>query len=87
MTLGIAHRNGKIGVLDAIREVQPPFSPESVVHEFATLLKRYRISWVDGDRYAGEWVRELQTGQVQNYLLSGLVMLAVVLAAFVFFSN
>jgi hypothetical protein len=38
--------------------VKPPFSPEDVVDEFATLLKRYRIVKVTGDRYAGEWPRE-----------------------------
>jgi hypothetical protein len=45
-------------VLDAVREVRPPFSPESVVKEFAILLRSYRISTVTGDRYAGEWPRE-----------------------------
>jgi hypothetical protein len=59
MTLAIAHRERDgITVLDALREVRPPFSPESVVNEFAALLKTYRISKVAGDRYAGEWPRE-----------------------------
>lgn len=58
MTLAIAHREGGHSVLDAIREVRPPFSPESVVNDFATLLKAYRITTVTGDRYAGEWPRE-----------------------------
>ncbi|MCF3947759.1 hypothetical protein L2A60_13830 [Acidiphilium iwatense] len=59
MTLGIAHldRDG-IAILDAIREVRPPFSPESVVTDFSTLLKGYGITTVYGDRYAGEWPRE-----------------------------
>ncbi len=59
MTLGIAHReNTGVVVLDALREVRPPFSPESVVTEFALLMKSYRIHTVFGDRYAGEWPRE-----------------------------
>ena len=61
MTLAIAHVEGErydIGVLDAVREIRPPFSPESAVKEFADLLTRYDISTVEGDRYAGEWVRE-----------------------------
>jgi len=33
---------------------------------------------------AGSWVRELQSGQVQNYLLSGLVMALAILAFFLF---
>jgi hypothetical protein len=45
-------------VLDCVREVRPPFSPESVVSEFATLLSSYRVGAVRGDRYAGEWPRE-----------------------------
>lgn len=56
MTLGIAHREGDTAVLDATREIRPPFSPEAVVDEFAELMKRYRISKVHGDRYGGEWV-------------------------------
>jgi len=59
MTLAIGHvdRDG-VAVLDAVREIRPPFSPEAVVTEFASLLKSYRISTVRGDRYAGEWPRE-----------------------------
>ena len=58
MTLGIAHKEGYTVLLDAIREIKPPFSPEAAVAEFATLLRTYRISTVRGDKYAGEWVRE-----------------------------
>jgi hypothetical protein len=58
MTLAIAHAEGEITVLDAIREIRPPFSPKDVVAEFATLLKSYGITRVSGDRYAGEWPRE-----------------------------
>lgn len=58
-TLGIAHKNEDgIAVLDVLRERRPPFSPEGVVSEFAELLKQYRITKVQGDRYAGEWPRE-----------------------------
>jgi hypothetical protein len=61
MTLAIAHEHPQErgrAVVDAIREVRPPFSPESVVAEFAALLKLYAIREVHGDRYAGEWPRE-----------------------------
>jgi hypothetical protein len=58
MTLGVAHKQKEIVVLDCVREVRPPFSPESVTRDFAITLKSYRISKVIGDRYAGEWVRE-----------------------------
>jgi hypothetical protein len=58
MTLAIAHVEEVRGVLDAVREVRPPFSPASVVAEFAALLKAYGVTSVSGDRYGGEWPRE-----------------------------
>jgi len=58
MTLAIGHQEDDVAVLDAIRERRPPFSPEDVVLEFAELLKTYRITEVQGDRYSGEWTRE-----------------------------
>jgi len=58
MTIAIAHRESARGVLDAVREARPPFSPAAVVQEFAELAKLYRVSQVTGDRYAGEWPRE-----------------------------
>jgi hypothetical protein len=57
-TLAIAHREKEAVVIDCIREVTPPFSPEGVVYDFAETLKRYGINRVVGDRYAGEWPRE-----------------------------
>ena len=57
-TLSVGHKRDSVAVIDAIREVRPPFSPESVVIEFVDLLKRYRVSTITGDRYAGEWPRE-----------------------------
>jgi hypothetical protein len=58
MTLAISHTHKDRIILDAVREVRPPFSPESVVLDFSTLLKSYGLREVYGDRYAGEWVRE-----------------------------
>jgi hypothetical protein len=59
MTLAIAHSTkDKLIIIDATRTVKPPFSPESVVDEFCTLLKSYRVRKVTGDAYAGEWPRE-----------------------------
>jgi hypothetical protein len=57
MTLAIGHFEG-VGhdrcVLDLLREVQPPFSPETVVAELAATLQDYRIVTVTGDRYGGQ---------------------------------
>jgi hypothetical protein len=58
MTMAIGHKEDDVAVLDALRERRPPFSPEDVVAEYAVLLKSYRITKVQGDRYAGEWPRD-----------------------------
>jgi len=38
-TLAIGHRQDDVAVVDCVREVRPPSSPESVITEFAALLK------------------------------------------------
>jgi hypothetical protein len=58
-TMAVSRRDGERIVIDATREVRPPFSPEAVIDDFASLLKTYRVSKVTGDRYAGEFPREL----------------------------
>ncbi len=58
MTLAIAHCEGSRAVLDVVRERKAPFSPDDAVTEFARDLKRYGVSSVWGDKYAGEWPRE-----------------------------
>jgi len=75
MTLAIAHVDSKDRqrrILDAVREVKPPFSPEAVVAEFAELLKLYGIRTVTGDAYAGEYPRELFRKQGITYKVSEL---------------
>jgi len=56
--LALAHKEGDTQVLDLVREVRPPFSPEGVVEEFSSILTKYRSSRVFGDRYAGDWPAE-----------------------------
>jgi hypothetical protein len=60
MTVAVGHVDEKSGlrVLDAIREVRPPFDPSVAVEEFAALLKTYRVHSVRGDRYSAQWVVE-----------------------------
>ena len=60
MTLCIGHIDHvkQTVVIDAIREARPPFSPETVTGEFATLLKSYAVFKVLGDRYAGGYPAE-----------------------------
>jgi len=55
MTLAIGHKDGERVILDAVREVRPPFSPEACVDEFSELLKRYRVTTIGSDRYAADW--------------------------------
>jgi hypothetical protein len=59
MTLAVASPAGEGGaVLCCVREVKPPFSPESVVAEFAAVLRSYGIKTIVADRYAGDWPRD-----------------------------
>src|SRR5262249_29204587 len=72
MTLAIAHRDKEgRAILDALREVRPPFSPEGVVAEFCALLKLYRVNRVVGDHYGGEWPRERFRAYHVDYELAG----------------
>ena len=57
MTMAIA-RLDKVALLCGHWEKRPPFSPDAVVEEFASILKSYKIDSVTGDRYGGEWPRE-----------------------------
>ena len=66
-TLAIAHAEAEVAVLDVLREIQPPFSPENVVSEFAATLKKYRCFEVTGDKYAGNFPRELFQKQGISY--------------------
>ena len=69
MTLGIAHAEGDVAILDAVRETRPPFSPDSVVGDFVDLLNRYGIHEVTGDCWGGEFVRE-RFNSVATYRVS-----------------
>jgi hypothetical protein len=55
-TLSIAHPEGEHFVIDLVRGRKG--SPADTVAEFATILKRYNIKRVTGDRYAGRWPRD-----------------------------
>lgn len=70
MTMAIGHKDGDIIIIDAIRAVKPPFSPEAVVTEFCDLLKQYRIRSVTGDRWGGDFVREQFTKRGISYTCS-----------------
>jgi hypothetical protein len=71
-TIAIAHAEGNKAILDAVRERRPPFSPAAVVAEYAELFKSYGITSIRGDRYSGEFVRELFRKQGVQYKASDL---------------
>jgi hypothetical protein len=58
MTLSISHREGDMAVLDVSRERKPPFSPDEVVKEFSEIMKSYRVSRAESDKWGGDWVGE-----------------------------
>jgi hypothetical protein len=70
MTLAISHIEDELRVLDCIREVRPPFSPEQTTKDFADTLKEYHLTSVVGDRYGGEWPRERFQVHGINYELA-----------------
>lgn len=72
MTLAVAHVDRERVILDMVREKRPPFSPESVVSDFADTLKPYGVAVIVGDRYGGEWPREQFRKHGVEYVVSGL---------------
>jgi hypothetical protein len=59
-SLAVCHRERPSDrvILDLLRERLPPFGPERVIKEFATVLTSCGIRQVHGDRYGGEFPRE-----------------------------
>jgi hypothetical protein len=55
-TLAIGSTSDDRFICDVIRGRQPPFDPQAVVAEYATLLKQYGVSTVVGDNYSAAWV-------------------------------
>jgi hypothetical protein len=54
----VAHKNGNRVVVDAIREVRPPFNPALVIADvLIPLCKAYSVSSVTGDNYAGSFAQ------------------------------
>jgi len=58
--LAISHveGGGRFIILDKVFEWQPPFNPNQVVLECATIMKAYRCFWALSDRFARDWVRD-----------------------------
>jgi hypothetical protein len=54
-SVGIAHSENNSAILDALLEIRPPFNTDAASEQIAALVKRYGLSHVTGDRYAGAW--------------------------------
>jgi hypothetical protein len=68
----IAHKDGDRVIIDAIREIRPPFSPSEVVTTvLVPLVKAYGISYrIWGDNYAGNFAQELVRKAGMTYELA-----------------
>lgn len=69
-TLGIAHHDKGRLILDALVEWRAPFEPDGVVREACDVVKRFKLTKVTGDHYAGEWPRDRFKAYGVSYLIS-----------------
>lgn len=53
--LAIAHRDGRVVVLDMLKRYAPPFNPYDVIGRMAEETKRYGIRRVIGDNYSADF--------------------------------
>jgi hypothetical protein len=85
-TLAIGHKGAPCEI-DVVREVKPRFVPAQVISSWVPLLKSYRITEVEGDKFAGgfhssEWqahgitFRASERTTSENYLSALPVLLA-----------
>ena len=58
MTAAFCRQDNRL-ILARVLERKPPFSPESVVAEFAAVMREYGCKTATADRYAGEWPVEV----------------------------
>lgn len=87
MTLAISHHENGRAILDCVREVVPPFSPDAVAKEFADTIKGYRINSCQGDRYGGMWPRERFAVHGVDYQISPKTKSEIYLAALPAFNS
>jgi hypothetical protein len=55
LCIGHADPSKQTVIIDCIREILPPFSPEAACEDFARTLNNYGVHSVIGDRFAGIW--------------------------------
>ena len=72
--LCVAHMdyNKEIIVIDCLREIKSPFSPEAAVAELVPVLERYRLSTVYGDNHGSNWTKEQFSRLGSAYVSDGI---------------
>jgi hypothetical protein len=70
IALAIGHKDGNSVIVDALREVRPPFSPEFAIAQLVSLLKGYHVYTVEGDAFGGEFAREPLKKHGISYVLA-----------------
>ena len=58
MTLGIAHLENDLAVLDCVIERASPFNAQAVVSDFVKVMREYGCGSAESDRYAQSWVSQ-----------------------------
>jgi hypothetical protein len=56
--VAIGHMEEETAVVDALRCIAPPFSPQSVTAEVCALMATYGIGSIEGDKFGGSWPSE-----------------------------
>ncbi|WP_050578719.1 hypothetical protein [Rhizobium leguminosarum] len=86
-TAAVASRNGDQIIINAVREIKPPFSPDAATKELSDFFKSYGIRTITGDRYAGEYPRELFRKNGIEYMTSSAVRSELYLSALLPLTN
>jgi hypothetical protein len=55
-TAAVAHAEDGVAVLDCLVEIKAPFNPDQATAEICDMLKAYRCTSTQGDKYAAGWV-------------------------------
>jgi hypothetical protein len=67
--LAVGRKDGEVVVVDALREIRPPFSPDFAIGQLVNLLKGYKVYTVEGDNFGGEFAREPLKKHSISYVL------------------
>ncbi len=65
--LSIAHKQGRVVVIDALKRYKAPHNPYEVVKQMADVLRQYGCHTCTGDAYAAEWTRQAFQAQGIDY--------------------